>query len=75
PWNAFPHESNNNSSQSGEAPANDAPSCLFLGPLESATREQLEQFYSQARDAYYSGKPLVSDDIFDMVEWSRGLTF
>ncbi|CAI5468018.1 unnamed protein product [Closterium sp. Yama58-4] len=59
---------NNDSSQSGEAPDNDAPSCLFLGPLESATREQLEQFYSQARDAYYSGKPLVSDDIFDLVE-------
>ncbi|XP_038706132.1 PGR5-like protein 1B, chloroplastic [Tripterygium wilfordii] len=46
----------------------EGPSCIFVGPLESASRETLEALYRQARDAYYSGKPLILDDMFDRVE-------
>ncbi|KAL1323837.1 hypothetical protein AAHE18_13G045400 [Arachis hypogaea] len=45
-----------------------APSCIFVGPLETANQETLEALYSQARDAYYSGEPLIVDDMFDRVE-------
>ncbi|TKY48411.1 PGR5 protein 1B [Spatholobus suberectus] len=44
------------------------PSCIFVGPLHTASKETLEALYSQARDAYYSGKPLIVDDMFDRVE-------
>ncbi|KAI3694631.1 hypothetical protein L1987_77599 [Smallanthus sonchifolius] len=44
------------------------PSCIFVGPIESASQETLEAFYQQARDAYYSGEPLIVDDMFDRVE-------
>ncbi|KAL2332140.1 hypothetical protein Fmac_019721 [Flemingia macrophylla] len=44
------------------------PSCIYVGPLHSATKETLEALYSQARDAYYSGNPLILDDMFDRVE-------
>ncbi|CAK9327018.1 unnamed protein product [Citrullus colocynthis] len=44
------------------------PSCIFVGPLETATQETLEALYLQARDAYYSGQPLILDDMFDRVE-------
>ncbi|XP_076909980.1 uncharacterized protein LOC143567444 [Bidens hawaiensis] len=46
----------------------EGPSCIFVGPVESATQETLEALYRQARDAYYSGKPLIVDDMFDKVE-------
>ncbi|CAH1432472.1 unnamed protein product [Lactuca virosa] len=46
----------------------EGPSCLFVGPIESASQETLEALYRQARDAYYSGKPLIVDDMFDRVE-------
>ncbi|RZC78887.1 hypothetical protein C5167_003103 [Papaver somniferum] len=45
-----------------------APSCIFVGPIETASKETLEALYRQARDAYYSGKPLIIDDMFDKVE-------
>ncbi|KAI3786986.1 hypothetical protein L1987_41114 [Smallanthus sonchifolius] len=44
------------------------PSCIFVGPIENASQETLEAFYRQARDAYYSGEPLIVDDMFDRVE-------
>ncbi|MQL85936.1 hypothetical protein Taro_018471, partial [Colocasia esculenta] len=44
------------------------PSCLFVGPIETASKEMLEALYDQARDSYYSGKPLIVDDMFDKVE-------
>lgn len=44
------------------------PSCIYVGPLHTATQETLEALYSQARDAYYSGDPLILDDMFDRVE-------
>ncbi|KAF6150347.1 hypothetical protein GIB67_034046 [Kingdonia uniflora] len=44
------------------------PSCIFVGPIETASKETLEALYRQARDAYYSGKPLILDDMFDKVE-------
>lgn len=46
----------------------EGPSCVFVGPLETASKETLEALYRQARDAYYSGKPLIVDDMFDRVE-------
>ncbi|EPS74279.1 hypothetical protein M569_00477, partial [Genlisea aurea] len=46
----------------------EGPSCLFVGPLETATQENLEALYRQARKAYYSGQPLIVDDMFDRVE-------
>ncbi|KAJ0575542.1 putative PGR5-like protein [Helianthus annuus] len=46
----------------------EGPSCLFIGPIENASQETLEALYRQARDAYYSGKPLIVDDMFDRVE-------
>ncbi|XP_058109619.1 uncharacterized protein LOC131252876 [Magnolia sinica] len=46
----------------------EAPSCIFVGPIETAEKELLEALYRQARDAYYSGKPLIVDDMFDKVE-------
>ncbi|KAG4972371.1 hypothetical protein JHK82_038041 [Glycine max] len=45
------------------------PSCIYVGPLHTATQETLEALYSQqARDAYYSGEPLILDDMFDRLE-------
>ncbi|XP_011035296.1 PREDICTED: PGR5-like protein 1B, chloroplastic isoform X1 [Populus euphratica] len=46
----------------------EGPSCIFVGPIETASQETLEALYCQARDAYYSGKPLIVDDMFDRVE-------
>ncbi|MBA0704057.1 hypothetical protein Golax_016342 [Gossypium laxum] len=46
----------------------EGPSCLFVGPIETASQETLEALYRQARDAYYSGEPLIVDDMFDRVE-------
>nr|PNR62692.1 hypothetical protein PHYPA_001116 [Physcomitrium patens] len=46
----------------------DAPSCIFVGPIETAEKTRLEALYQQARDSYYSGQPLVVDDMFDKVE-------
>ncbi|GMY10891.1 PGR5-like protein 1B, chloroplastic isoform X1 [Fagus crenata] len=46
----------------------EGPSCIFVGPVETASKETLEALYLQARDAYYSGKPLIVDDMFDRVE-------
>ncbi|XP_052188551.1 PGR5-like protein 1B, chloroplastic [Diospyros lotus] len=44
------------------------PSCIFVGPIETASKETLEALYRQAQDAYYSGNPLIVDDMFDRVE-------
>ncbi|XP_028775765.1 PGR5-like protein 1B, chloroplastic isoform X2 [Neltuma alba] len=44
------------------------PHCVYVGPIESASQETLEALYLQARDAYYSGRPLIVDDMFDRVE-------
>ncbi|KAF7805448.1 PGR5-like protein 1B, chloroplastic [Senna tora] len=44
------------------------PYCIYVGPIESASKETLEALYRQARDAYYSGEPLIVDDMFDRVE-------
>lgn len=46
----------------------EGPSCIFVGPIESASQQTLEALYRQARNAYYSGKPLIVDDMFDKVE-------
>ncbi|XP_034689283.1 PGR5-like protein 1B, chloroplastic [Vitis riparia] len=46
----------------------EGPSCIFVGPIETASKETLEALYCQARDAYYSGEPLIVDDMFDRVE-------
>ncbi|XP_019414058.1 PREDICTED: PGR5-like protein 1B, chloroplastic isoform X1 [Lupinus angustifolius] len=46
----------------------EGPYCVYVGPLETANQETLEALYSQARDAYYSGEPLIVDDMFDRVE-------
>ncbi|KAH9609762.1 hypothetical protein KSS87_012752 [Heliosperma pusillum] len=46
----------------------EGPSCIFVGPIESASQETLEALYRQARDSYYSGNPLIVDDMFDRVE-------
>ncbi|KAL9660991.1 hypothetical protein QQ045_025810 [Rhodiola kirilowii] len=45
------------------------PSCVLLGaPLDTATKENIEALYRQARNAYYSGKPIIKDDLFDKLE-------
>ncbi|KAJ7533321.1 hypothetical protein O6H91_13G043100 [Diphasiastrum complanatum] len=46
----------------------EGPSCIFVGPLESAEIDRLEALYKQARDSYYSGRPLVIDEMYDKVE-------
>ncbi|KAJ7947636.1 PGR5-like protein 1B chloroplastic [Quillaja saponaria] len=46
----------------------EGPYCIYVGPIETASKETLEALYLQARDAYYSGKPLIVDDMFDRVE-------
>ncbi|KAM7496532.1 hypothetical protein LguiA_020946 [Lonicera macranthoides] len=51
-----------------QEPRTEGPSCLFVGPIESASKETLEALYRQAREAYYNGKPLIVDDMFDRVE-------
>lgn len=48
--------------------AGEGPSCLYVGPIETASQERLEALYRQARDSYYSGEPLIVDDMFDKVE-------
>lgn len=50
------------------AAAVEGPSCLYVGPIETASQEMLEALYQQARDSYYSGQPLIVDDMFDKVE-------
>ncbi|OVA17852.1 hypothetical protein BVC80_1835g247 [Macleaya cordata] len=55
-------------SSHSELALSEGPSCIFVGPIETASRETLEALYRQARDAYYSGKPLIVDDMFDKVE-------
>ncbi|XP_008784599.1 PGR5-like protein 1B, chloroplastic isoform X2 [Phoenix dactylifera] len=52
----------------GTTLAAEGPSCLFVGPIETASKEMLEALYQQARDSYYSGSPLIVDDMFDKVE-------
>ncbi|RXI04357.1 hypothetical protein DVH24_038631 [Malus domestica] len=47
----------------------EGPYCIYVGPIETASKETLEALYSQARDAYYSGDPLIVDDMFDRVEF------
>ncbi|KAL6203276.1 hypothetical protein ACLB2K_026977 [Fragaria x ananassa] len=44
------------------------PYCIYVGSIETASKETLEALYRQARDAYYSGDPLIVDDMFDRVE-------
>nr|GEU74268.1 PGR5-like protein 1B, chloroplastic isoform X1 [Tanacetum cinerariifolium] len=56
------------SSDNNKVLLTEGPSCIFVGPIESANQETLEALYRQARDAYYSGKPLILDDMFDKVE-------
>ncbi|KAJ8452592.1 hypothetical protein Cgig2_004928 [Carnegiea gigantea] len=51
-----------------ELVVSEGPSCIFVGPIETASQETLEALYRQARDAYYSGTPLIVDDMFDRVE-------
>ncbi|KAM7256652.1 hypothetical protein ACFE04_012393 [Oxalis oulophora] len=46
----------------------EGPSCIYVGPVETASKETLEALYRQARDSYYSGTPLIVDDMFDRVE-------
>ncbi|KAB2606923.1 PGR5-like protein 1B [Pyrus ussuriensis x Pyrus communis] len=46
----------------------EGPYCIYVGPIETASKETLEALYRQARDAYYSGDPLIVDDMFDRVE-------
>lgn len=48
--------------------AAEGPSCLFVGPVDTASKEKLEALYQQARNSYYSGKPLIVDAMFDKVE-------
>ncbi|XP_014520375.1 PGR5-like protein 1B, chloroplastic isoform X1 [Vigna radiata var. radiata] len=54
------------SATSGHRP--EGPHCIYVGPLETADKENLEALYCQARDAYNSGHPLIIDDMFDKVE-------
>ncbi|KAL8531468.1 hypothetical protein ACS0TY_008166 [Phlomoides rotata] len=49
-------------------PLTEGLSCIFVGPVETASQETLEALYRQAREAYYSGEPLIVDDMFDRVE-------
>ncbi|WOL16510.1 hypothetical protein Cni_G25297 [Canna indica] len=46
----------------------EGPSCLYVGPIETASKEMLEALYQQARDSYYNGNPLIVDDMFDKIE-------
>ncbi|KAG9131790.1 hypothetical protein Leryth_009532 [Lithospermum erythrorhizon] len=56
------------SNKNGVEARPEGPSCIFVGPIETANKETLEALYRQARDAYYSGRPLIVDDMFDKVE-------
>ncbi|CAK9139150.1 unnamed protein product [Ilex paraguariensis] len=60
--------SNSVSNRDERGPPSEGLSCIFVGPIETASKETLESLYRQARDAYYSGKPLIVDDMFDRVE-------
>ena len=42
--------------------------CVNVGPLDSADMEDVEHLYMQAREAYHSGSPILSDDDFDSIE-------
>ena len=42
--------------------------CVYPGPLDSADQEGLERLYTQAKGAYYSGRPILDDAVFDSVE-------
>eukprot|EP00898_Chlorokybus_atmophyticus_P000849 jgi/Chlat1/1765/Chrsp134S02090 len=46
----------------------EAPSCMYIGPLHLADQAGLEALYTQARDTYYSGRPLIMDEMFDALE-------
>ncbi|GAQ78849.1 hypothetical protein KFL_000200010 [Klebsormidium nitens] len=57
-----------NLNEGGEGDVSEPLSCLFIGPIEEADRVHLEALYMQARDSYYSGRPLILDEMFDKVE-------
>lgn len=65
---ASPAVRNSCSAASLAGSSTDAPSCIFVGPIETAEKARLEALYQQARDSYYSGQPLVLDAMFDKVE-------
>ena len=56
------------SSCSCSRPQDCVHACLNVGPLDSADMEVVEGLYKQARDAYHSGTPILSDDHFDSLE-------
>jgi hypothetical protein len=39
-----------------------------VGPFHSADQEDVENLYTQAKEAYHSGSPILSDDVFDSIE-------
>ncbi|XP_058771486.1 probable receptor-like protein kinase At1g11050 [Vicia villosa] len=41
---------------------------IYASPPQTATKETLEAFFSQARDAYYRGETLIVDNMFDIVK-------
>ena len=46
----------------------EGPSCIRLPPLDLATRDDLERVYLQAKNTYFSGQPVVDDQMFDEIE-------
>ncbi|KAI4322136.1 hypothetical protein L6164_021856 [Bauhinia variegata] len=46
----------------------EGPYCIYVGPIDTARKETLEALHRQARDAYYSGEPLIVDDMFDRLK-------
>lgn len=52
----------------GAGSVTNAPSCIFVRPIETAEKARLEALYQQARDWCDSVQPLVVDDMFNKVE-------
>ena len=51
-----------------ERPQDCVHTCVNVGPLDSADPEVVEHLYKQAKEAYHSGSPILSDDVFDDIE-------
>lgn len=51
-----------------ERPQDCVHACLNVGPFHSADQEDVESLYKQAKEAYHSGSPILSDDVFDSLE-------
>jgi len=68
PYSEMPWQGCSNCSRGCERPEDCVHACVNVGPLHSADPREVEHLYKQAKEAYHSGKPILTDDVFDNIE-------